>query len=233
MQLILIIPIYNEVTAIPLVIEEWHQVLAKELPADSYRILLIDDGSTDQTPQVLRDLQARYPEMLVQTQKNQGHGRACLTGYKKAEELGAEYVMQIDSDGQCDPVYFPGFWERRKESPLYGRRYERLDGIGRKIISLTLRFTLYLFTGTKLHDTNVPYRLYPAPMAAEAARHIPASFDLANIAVALYLEPEGFREIPIDFRDRIGGEPSIRWFGFARKAIRLFRDIGTLNLKRR
>ncbi|MCE0484684.1 MAG: glycosyltransferase family 2 protein [Methylacidiphilales bacterium] len=233
MQLILIIPIYNEATAIPLVIEEWHQALSKALPADSYRILVIDDGSKDRTPDVLRDLQTKYPELLVHTQKNQGHGRACLTGYKKAEEMGAEYVMQIDSDGQCNAVYFPQFWERRKESPLYGRRYERLDGMGRKIISLTLRFCLYVITGTKLHDTNVPYRLYPVKMVAEAAQQIPPTFDLANIAVALYLEPEGFHEIPIDFRDRVGGEPSIRWFGFARKAIRLFRDIGTLNLKRR
>jgi glycosyltransferase involved in cell wall biosynthesis len=233
MQLILIIPIYNEVTAIPLVVEEWHQALSKNLPADSYRILLIDDGSTDNTPQVLRDLQTRYPELLIHTQKNQGHGRACLTGYQQAEALGAEYVMQIDSDGQCDSVYFPLFWERRKESPLYGRRYERLDGRGRKIISLTLRWTLFALTGTRLHDTNVPYRLYPAGMAAGAARQIPASFDLANIAVALYLEPEGFHEIPIHFRDRCGGEPSIRWFGFARKALGLFRDIRTLDLKRR
>jgi hypothetical protein len=78
---------------------------------------------------------------------------------------------------------------------------------------------------TRLNDTNVPFRLYKAPLAAAAARRVPADFNLANIAMAILLEPEGFEEVPIHFRDRIGGEATVRMWGFAPKALRLHRDL--------
>ena len=43
--------------------------------------------------------------------------------------------------------------------------------------------------------------------------------------MALLLEPEGFLEVPIHFRDRIGGHPTVRLWGFAPKAVRLHRDL--------
>jgi hypothetical protein len=71
----------------------------------------------------------------------------------------------------------------------------------------------------------VPFRLYRAPLAAAAAARVPRDFNLANIAIALLLEPEGFEEVPIHFRDRIGGQPAVRLWGFVPKAVRLHRDV--------
>ena len=46
--------------------------------------------------------------------------------------------------------------------------------------------------------------------------------------MALLFEPKGFAEVPIHFRDRVGGPASVRYWGFVRKARKLFKDLDTL-----
>jgi dolichol-phosphate mannosyltransferase len=185
---------------------------------------VVDDGSTDATPARLAAL--GWPELRVHRHPNRGHGQSCLAGYIEAAGMGATYIFQIDSDGQCDPAGFASVWERRdRAAAIYGRRTSRDDGTARRVISAILRASLKVTRGTRLNDTNVPFRLYHAQQAAAAARRIPADFSLANIAMALLLEPEGFEEVPIHFRDRMGGHPTVRMWGFAPKALRLHRDL--------
>ncbi len=207
------------------VLTEWRQELLRTVP--NFVILVVNDGSKDGTLLALTAL--KWPELRIHTHTNRGHGQSCLVGYQEAAKWGARHVFQIDSDGQCDPVAFRSVWERRQEAPaVYGRRITRDDGFSRRVITTILRWSLKLKRKTKLNDTNVPYRLYEAKMAAEASKAIPASFDLANIALALVLEPKGFIEVPIHFRDRVGGHASVRLFGFGRKARKLFADLNTL-----
>ena len=167
-----------------------------------------------------------WPELRVHRHANRGHGQSWLAAYIEAARTGAPFVFQIDSDGQCDPAGFAGVWERRnKAAAIYGRRRSRDDGRARRLISRVLRVSLKIARRTRLNDTNVPFRLYRAPLAAAAAARVPADFNLANIAMALLLEPEGFEEVPIHFRDRIGGHPTVRLWGFVPKAVRLHRDL--------
>lgn len=232
MELVLVIPTYNEAGSVGGVIREWHEVIRKCIPSGDFKILAIDDGSTDDTLNVLQEAGSLYSELTVHSQPNRGHGQSCLEGYKLAAAMGGEFTMQIDSDGQCDPVFFPDFWKKRGSLCLYGRRFQRGDGILRKCISLCLRWVLYATVGTRLHDANVPYRIYPALWAAEAAGRVPPTFDLANIAVALLLEPKGSEELPISFRRRSGGDASVKWVGFIRKAGRLLQDLRSLQVSR-
>jgi glycosyltransferase involved in cell wall biosynthesis len=223
-ELILIVPVYNEQDAIVPVLTEWRAELERTVGAGRFLILVIDDGSTDATPARLAAL--GWPELRVHRHSNRGHGQSCLVGYVEAAKLGAARVFQIDSDGQCDPAGFKGVWDLRdKAAAVYGRRRTRDDGLARWLISRVLRASLKIARRTRLNDTNVPFRLYRAPLAAAAARRIPADFNLANIAMALLLEPEGFLEVPIHFRDRIGGHPTVRLWGFVPKALRLHRDV--------
>jgi dolichol-phosphate mannosyltransferase len=223
-ELVLVVPVYNEQDAIGPVLSEWRAELERTVGGGRFAILVVDDGSTDATPARLAEL--GWPELRIHRHSNRGHGQSCLVGYVEAAAMGATYVFQIDSDGQCDPAGFAGVWGRRgSAAAIYGRRVTRDDGRARRLISAVLRLSLKVARGTRLNDTNVPFRLYRAPMAAAAARRIPADFNLANIAMAILLEPEGFVEVPIHFRDRIGGQATVRLWGFAPKALRLHRDL--------
>ena len=94
-------------------------------------------------------------------QSNSGHGRSCVRGYHTAVSWNAEWIFQIDSDGQCDPHYFPSLWDKRNEKrSVYGFRYKRDDGLKRLLISRVLTWFVYAATrGTWVRDPNVPYRL--------------------------------------------------------------------------
>jgi dolichol-phosphate mannosyltransferase len=223
-ELVLIVPVYNEVDAIVPVLTEWRAELERTVGSGRFSILVVDDGSTDATPARLAGLS--WPELVVRRHSNRGHGQSCLVGYTEAAGMGATRVFQIDSDGQCDPAGFASVWERRGNAPaIYGRRTSRDDGAARRVISSILRASLKISRRTRLNDTNVPFRLYDAKLAAETAARVPADFNLANIAMALLMEPKGFEEVPIHFRDRIGGQPAVRLWGFVPKAVRLHRDV--------
>jgi dolichol-phosphate mannosyltransferase len=221
----LVVPVYNEQDAIVSVLLEWRDEFKKH--SGNFLILVINDGSTDGTLEKLAAL--NWPELQILSHANRGHGQSCLVGYVEANRKGATYTFQIDSDGQCDPTSFAKVWAERRNAPaVYGRRVTRDDGWSRVLISRLLRWNLKFARQTKLNDANVPFRLYHSQLAAETAQKIPASFDLANIAMALLMEPRGFVEVPIHFRDRSGGHPTVRWWGFARKAAQLHRDLKTL-----
>lgn len=225
LDLALVVPVYNEQECIVAVLQEWRQAMAACVRR--FCILVIDDGSTDQTPERLKSLD--WPELKVHRHANRGHGQSCIVGYRLAAETEAAYVFQIDSDGQCDPTEFSTLWSRRNEAvAIYGRRTRRDDGLARRVITKCLRYVLKFQLHTRLNDTNVPYRLYKTDVAAEVAARVPITFDLANIAMALLMEPLGFVEIPIHFRDRMGGHPSVKWLGFAKKAKRLMNDLHDL-----
>jgi len=223
-ELVLIVPVYNEEDAIVPVLTEWRAELGRTVGSGRFSILVIDDGSTDATPSRLAGL--GWTELVVHRHSNRGHGQSCLVGYVEAARMGAARVFQIDSDGQCDPAGFAGVWERRGKAPaIYGRRISRDDGWARRLISRVLRLSLKVARRTRLNDTNVPFRLYDAQLAAATAARVPPDFNLANIAMALLLEPKGFEEVPIHFRDRMGGHPTVGLWGFVPKAMRLHRDV--------
>jgi glycosyltransferase involved in cell wall biosynthesis len=224
LELVLVVPVYNEEEAIVQVLTEWRAELERTVGPGKFALLVVDDGSTDATPARLAAL--GWTELRVHRHSNRGHGQSCLAGYLEVEKMGVPRLFQIDSDGQCDPAGFARVWERRGRAPaIYGRRVTRDDGLARRLISSVLRRSLKIVRRTKLNDTNVPFRLYDTGLAAAAARRIPADFNLANIAIALLLEPAGFEEVPIHFRDRIGGQAAVRLWGFVPKAVRLHRDL--------
>jgi len=225
LQLVLIVPVYNEEETIVSVLEEWIQMLREQRIA--FKVLVINDGSTDGTlARVEKFKGAGGEEIICHPQVNQGHGQSCINGYRLVLEMGVPHVFQIDSDGQCDPVYFPTVWKRREEKPaIYGRRTQRDDGFGRILVSCVLRYFLKVLTGTKLNDTNVPYRLYQTEILRGEVDHVPKDFHLANIAMALLVERYGFLEVPIGFRDRKGGNASVKMLSFASRAWQLRKNL--------
>lgn len=220
-----VMPVFDEEASIARVFAEWLPAL-RALGAP-LRLLAVDDGSRDRTPELLTALAAANPEVEVHRQANAGHGRACLVGYQRALEGGAGWVLQIDSDGQCDPAHLPSLWRAREEHPVvFGYRARRDDGLARWAISRVLSVVAWVGDGTWVGDANVPYRLIRRDALAAAVAAVPDDFELVNVLVALRLaRSTGIRWVPIRFRERHGGRGSLRPSAFARHALLLSRQL--------
>jgi dolichol-phosphate mannosyltransferase len=222
--LYVVMPIYNEQQSIGGVVGEWKQCLDRVAP--DHRILILNDGSRDDTAAVLAKLAASTPGVEVINKPNSGHGRTCIRGYQEAIARGARWIFQIDSDGQCDPQYFEAVWaQRHSHSSVFGRRVDRDDGFARKVISWFCRAATHVATGVPVRDPNVPYRLMRADVLAKAIAEFPEEFGLSNILVSVVLQKGlgsqmGFQ--PIGFRDRTGGEPSVKWMKFVTEGAKLY-----------
>ena len=126
-------------------------------------IIVINDGSTDSTLQILE----KYSITIINLSENKGKGNALKLGFRKAKEFGYNHAITIDSDGQHYPDDIPVFIENllneNEEVLLIGNRNMSQDGIPKKS-SFGNRFSNFWFwfeTGIKLEDTQSGYRLYP------------------------------------------------------------------------
>ena len=222
--LYVVMPIYNEQSSIGAVVREWKECLG-QVAAD-HRILILNDGSKDGTAQVLADLAAATPGVEIINKPNSGHGRTCIMGYGEAMKRGANWIFQIDSDGQCDPQYFAAVWAKRTtHHAVFGKRMDRDDGFARKVISFFCRLATHIATGVPVRDPNVPYRLMRSEILAPAIADFPQDFGLSNILVSVVVQKGlgdkmGF--VPIGFRDRTGGEPSVKWMKFVTEGWKLY-----------
>jgi len=227
-EILIVMPVYNEEASVRKVVIEWFSEV--ENWTENFIFLAVDDGSIDETPRVLNLLQQKLGARLeILRRENRGHGQTCLHGYRIAVERGIPYVFQIDSDGQCDPQYFFRFWRKRVNyDVVYGRRVRREDGWRRVVASMVLRISLLSVFRVNCIDANVPYRLMRTSILNAVLDRIPADFFLANVSLAVLLRSNSkIREsnVPIVFRERYGGEPSVRISKFGEKALQLFRQL--------
>lgn len=233
--LVIVIPVYNEAENIEAVVCEWSSTLTGL--GITHQFLLINDGSKDGTLEVLKLMQEHDPEHLVVIDKpNSGHGRACRLGYSASVEAPAvEWILQIDSDGQCDPAYFAEFWSRRENADcVFGQRIQRDDGQLRALTSKICKLGSTLLGGRDMVDPNVPYRLMRKQTLAMAIDQIPASFDIHNVALTFILKQTPdvrWSYVPIRFRDRQGGSNSINLLNVAHLGTSMLFDLAKLRRK--
>ena len=230
-ELIAVTPVYNEESNIAAVIAEWLEIFAHEGVAG--RFLTINDGSSDATLSILRALEAQFPEQLVILDKsNSGHGQTCRAGYEAALQFKSPWILQIDSDGQCDPVFFSQFWAKREEADcIFGVRVIRDDGLLRKWMSIACRRLIAIVTGYDLKDPNVPYRLIARVALEQALQLVPKEFELQNIALAFALKRNRalrWAYVPIRFRARRDGQSRLSFLKIARLGIRMLTQIHTV-----
>ena len=216
-----IMPVYNERDALGGVVEEWLSCF-RRLHIE-FKLLIIDDGSTDDSYRIIKNLAEANPEILVEHKLNSGHGQSCLAGYRKAIAHAPEFVFQIDSDGQCIPDHFQDFWAKKDVYPvMFGDRVGRNDGIFRALISRLLSSVVFICTGEYIRDSNVPYRLIRSDILCEAERNIPENADLANVFLSILINKNhSIQWISIGFRERHSGKSKLRGFSLIKKASEL------------
>ena len=125
-KLYIVIPAYNESENLSDLVNDWYPIVEKHNGDGESRLVIIDDGSKDNTYKSLCSLAESRPFLLPLTKLNGGHGATVLYGYRYAIENGADYVFQTDSDGQTNAAEFEKFWELRKDYKTLDEAIARL-----------------------------------------------------------------------------------------------------------
>lgn len=220
-KLFLIMPAYNEAENIENVLSQWYPVI--EQIGQESRLILIDDGSTDDTFAIACKFLTQHPQVHMIHTENHGHGNALLTGYQYAIAKKADYIFQTDSDGQTSPKYFDLLWENRKNKTFQiGYRKQREDGFSRVIVTKVLRLVLFGIFGCWMQDANCPYRLMERKSLKQILPLLPEKPELANVLItaAYTYKKQDIQYHIIPFKSRQAGKNSIKWHNAARIGLR-------------
>jgi len=228
-------PAYNEAANIEEVIKQWHPVCEKiAAEGNKARLIIANDGSKDDTYQIMLQLCEKYPFLNPIDKPNSGHGATVLFLYRHAIAEDADFVFQTDSDGQTLPEEFWQMWKHRHEFDFHiGTRGGRQDGASRVFVTKTLRLVVWLMFHVWVKDANTPFRLMNTKRLQAILQYIPNDFFLTNVAISAIAvkKNEKIAWYPITFRPRQGGVNSInmkRIVKIGLKAIGDFREINRM-----
>lgn len=184
-KIIVIIPVYNEAEVIQKVVNDWYKIL----PNENSMLFVIDDGSTDNTKDILRNLKNNLINFDFITKKNGGHGDSIIFGYKYAINEGYDYIFQVDSDDQFSSEDFYKLWNLRNHDIelILGNRKRRKDAIIRVVLSkIFLRlFCLIIFQKLVL-DLNIPFRLIQKNLLKNFINNVNLNMIAPNIFLSIY-----------------------------------------------
>lgn len=226
----IVIPAYNEEENIKNVIEEWYEIVEKI--GNSSKLVVIDDGSKDNTLEIMKECAKDKPNFIVKTKENSGHGPTLLYGYNYAIENGAKYIFQTDSDGQTTSKEFWNFWEQREDYDMViGHRNARKDGLSRKIVTKILKLVIKICFRVTVTDANTPFRLMKANSLKAQLKYIPKDYFLSNVLISVLFEKEKLKVkyIPITFKPRQGGKNSINIKKIVKIGIQSVKDFTKIN----
>jgi len=160
MKLSVVIPVYNEAATIAELIS---RVRAVDVPKE---IIVVDDGSTDGTREVIERLKVRYEEMRVLLQpRNRGKGAALRLGFEHAT---GDYVLVQDADLEYDPAEYPVLLQpliEGKADVVYGSRFLTTKqhrvlffwhSVGNRLLTLISN----MFTNLNLSDMETGFKVF-------------------------------------------------------------------------
>ncbi|WP_254917213.1 glycosyltransferase family 2 protein [Vibrio sp. V08_P9A1T1] len=163
-QACFLIPCYNHGSTVAEVVSS---LSAFELP-----ILLVDDGSNQQTKQALSNVAQQTHVHLITLEQNQGKGGAVMAGIRQAQQLGFSHVIQIDADGQHDLQALPKLLAASKQhpnhlisgQPIYDDSVPKARLYGRYATHIWVWIETLSFT---IKDSMCGFRAYPVDLTVE------------------------------------------------------------------
>jgi glycosyltransferase involved in cell wall biosynthesis len=199
-EVTLVVPGLNEAESLSLLAAQVKDALQ---PETSYELIFVDDGSTDDSWQVICELHESDPAVRgVRLRKNFGKAMALAAGFERAR---AEIVIMMDADLQDDPADLPKMIEKIEGGldVVVGWKVERHDPLNRRVFSRIFNGTVGLVTGVRMHDMNCGFKAY----RREVLQSIPIYGDLFRF-IPVLASWQGFSvgEVPVNHRARKFGQ---------------------------
>ena len=171
-----VIPALNEAESLPELIDG----IRNNLPEGSeYEIIVVNDGSTDNTVEVMRGIAAEDPDVhCISFRKNCGKAAALEAGFHNST---GEIVITMDGDLQDDPTEIPNFIKKLDEGYdlVSGWKKDRKDPLEKRLPSKVFNGVVSRMSGVRLHDFNCGFKAYRRPVVdaidlyGELHRYIP------------------------------------------------------------
>ena len=207
-KVLVIIPAYNEAASIAAVIDS----IRAALDCD---IVVVDDGSTDQTGEIALSKGVE----LLRMPFNLGIGSTVQTGYLFAWQQGYDIAVQTDGDGQHDAGYIPELIEpiiKGESDMVVGSRYlssgEYKGTLGRRTGTAFFSRILSLMLKQKLTDATSGFRAVGSGPMKQFAHDYPRDYPEVETLLMAHMLRFRIREIPVRMHERGGGRSSINMF---------------------
>lgn len=221
-----IAPVFNEEDNVRPLVEELHRVGSSM--SRSFEIVLVDDGSRDETVPRLQQLIAEYPQLrVVCLKRNFGQTPATAAGFAYAE---GKYFVTLDGDLQNDPENVPeliALMESEDIDIIQGWRQNRKDNaVMRKLPSAIANWIIAKVTGVYVHDNGCSLKVY----RAEVAKDVPLYGEMHRFIPALAsIDGAKIKEVPVKHRERVAGTSK---YGISR-TFKVILDLMTVLLMKR
>ncbi len=206
MKKLIIIPAYNESASIKATVEEIRE------KAKDFDYVVINDCSTDDTRKICEEM--RYN--IVNLPVNLGIGGAVQTGYKYGVRNGYNLAVQVDGDGQHDPVFLGKMAEyllKTDADMVIGSRFIEKEGFqssgARRAGIKYFTFLIRLLTGKTVTDPTSGLRMVNRDVMEMFAQDYPKDYPEPESVVAVLRRGKKVKEIPVVMRERNGGVSSI------------------------
>ena len=202
-----VLPAYNEAENIRAVTEGLRRALARE--CERFEIIIVDDGSTDDTPRLADQLAMEYAEVrVVHHRPNRGYGAALRSGFTRAQ---MPLVFYMDADGQFRPDEIRLLIDRIGEADIVtGYRANRQDPCLRKFFSWGFKKFIGFIFGVRVRDCDCAFKLYRRKIFKDIRIASDAFFVDAEILAKANVLGCRTEEVPVTHLARAGGRSTVR-----------------------
>lgn len=195
-------PFYNEEELVEDVVENTVSELER-LDLD-YELILVDDGSSDSTPEIVDRIDGEKQKVrAVHHPENEGYGRALATGFETAEK---PLIFYTDGDGQFDISELEKFLEDIENSDIVaGFREDRQDGFMRRLTGQGFNSLAQFMLPIEVQDIDCAFKLVRSEVLENIELETQRTVDAELLAKAA---ANGFRvkELPVEHYEREDGE---------------------------